>query len=433
MESLFEIKEDEPTDSYFEMVEEKTPTQDITRLPSDQTFFELIEEKQPVYKDELRNFARLGARSLETIAGLPGDISNFMDTITNSISSFVFPKEINEKTEEIKKDLFKIPGSKAIREKLTNEVFGDYLEPQDDWEQFSDDVIQDFTSLIVPLGGKMPMGRAILSALGGNLAGKMTKDLGFSESTGDKVKLGSMFFLSSVNPSGVKDYVKNIHQQARQSLGKDAFIPGKEITNQLQDFIKDLNKGGISPQKQPALSLAKQLLKKAKENPEKFTVDELLEFRTSVNDFRFNKDLTERGYSLLNRFDSILNNAIQDFGKTNPKFLDLYRQANLGTAGLKGSNRIAQNVSKFVKEGKVSPTTALMFGVHALGGGPSFLSKVGGGIATALGVRLINRVATNPVLRKYYLNALRGAADKNLAVFSRNANKLNEKLEETEK
>jgi hypothetical protein len=207
----------------------------------------------------------------------------------------------------------------------------------------------------------------------------------------------------------------------------------RSTLKQLDSYIVTLKKGGISPQKQPALSLANQLKQKIMQTGGDLKVEELPAFRQSINDYRFNRQagLTDSGRYFLDRFDDIINKQLMDYGKQNPAFLNKYREANTGLAGFKQSNKIASYISKKIDISKLSPETILSLGMNITK--PSVLATLGTSMGTAKAAQIIHRIGKNPVLRQYYLNVLHSSLKDNLPGLVRNLNKLDSELKKTPK
>jgi hypothetical protein len=379
-----------------------------------------------------RGAGRTVARSAEAIAGLGGDIQNFVEGLLTKGFGLVAGQERAEKASQLAKGAMglipgaRFPTSRQVREQGTQALTGEALEPQTPGEAAYDEFVGDFATLAIPVKGKVPFMRALGTSLFGNLSKESVKALGGGEKAQTATKLGTMMMAGMLGRQGAKNYVNELQSEARQMIPESATTNARDLLGKLEKFEGVVRKGGISPQKTPALSLSRQLAAKIREAGGELPVDELPEFRKSINDFRFNKEMTDTGRFLLDRFDDLVNEELTQYGKTNPAFLNKYRDANIGFAGFKQSNKLARYISKKFDVTKLSPETAVIVGMHALS--PKGAAGIAGAGLAAKGAQIFSRFAKNPVLQKYYLNVVNNAAKDNAAGMIRNLEKMDEQL-----
>lgn len=435
-----------PTDTY------KSPSKEENEIDQyDGTF---IDSSIPLIPEEgnidagIRHTLRTGARVAETTFGLLGN----MREVTKSAGDWLGDKGRSllgkaPLTEEQKKQFQKnpeswdligrlleaIPTSQDIRENVTQKLTGNYLEPQTSGEDFSDELFSDVAGLVLPVKGakgqlKIPFARAIGTALFANTSGEVAKAYGLDPTEAGYIKMGAMMLAGFMGRGGARNYAKSLYVEALDMIPKGAFMNGRSALNQLDSYIATLKKGGISPQKNPALSLANQLKQKIIKTGGDLNVEELPAFRQSINDYRFNRQagLTDSGRYFLDRFDDIINKQLMDYGKQNPAFLNKYREANTGLAGFKQSNKIASYISKKVDVSKLNPETLLSLGMNITK--PSVLATLGTSIGAAKTAQIMHRIGKNPVLRQYYLNVLQSSLKDNAPALIRNLNKLDNAL-----
>jgi hypothetical protein len=380
-----------------------------------------------------RGAGRTIARSAETLLGLPGDLQNFVESLLGRALGLAVGDERGQQLASQARQLGSkvnpfayLPSSRDFRENLTQPITGTKLEPQTPGEELYDEIVSDFAALALPVKGKIPFARALGMSLFPNLGKEAVKSYGGSETTQAGTKLGLMFLSGALGHGGARNYVNELQRDARALIPEGATTNARDLLTDLEKFEATLRKGGISPQKQPALSLNRQLMSKIRQGGGELAVEELPEFRKSINDYRFNKDLSDTGRFFLDRFDDVINKELLEYGKTNPAFLNKYRDANLGFAGFKQSNRIANYISKKFDVTKLSPESYLLLGLHALS--PKALTGIGASALAAKGAQVFNRIAKNPVLRQYYLNVVNNALKDNSAGMVKNLEKLDEEL-----
>lgn len=397
-----------------------------------------------------RHVTRTAARAAETLAGLPGNIRELAKSGSEWLGDKgrqLIGKEplTPEQKDAIRKELEPkswdllgrfveaFPTSSGIREGATQKIAGEYLEPQGFGENLSDEFFSDVAGLLTPVKGakgklKIPFARAIGTALFANTSGEIAKAYGLEPDESGYTKMGSMLLAGFMGRGGARNYANGLYREAVDMIPQNATMNGKALLNQLDSYIATLKKGGISPQKQPALSLANQMKQKILQTGGDIAIEELPAFRKSINDYRFNRQagLTDSGRYFLDRFDDIVNNQLMEYGKQNPSFLKRYRDANTGLTGFKQSNKIADYISKKVDVSQMKPETLLILGMHVAD--PSLLAKIGAGAGVAKVAQLMHRVGKNPVLRQYYLNVLESSLKDNAPAMLRNLEGLDNEL-----
>jgi len=393
-----------------------------------------LPKQKETFKEKVRRGSgRTLARGIEALAGLPGDIRDFAFSLVGKGAEKIGipspPEEVMKLAQLAMGPLGQVPSSQEIRESVTQGLTGDYLEPRSGGEELYDEIVGDAATLMLPIKGKIPFARALGLSIGSNLGKESLKTMGATENQAQLGKLGMMFLLGSVGRGSARKYANNLFREAIESIPEDARVGGKGFITQVDKFITNLEKGGMSPQKTPAYRLAKNLQEKLRKGGGEIPADELPAFRKSINDFRFNREagLTDQGRFYLDRFDDVLNKELLEYGKQNPAFLKQYRDANTAISGFKQSNKVARYISKNFDINGLKPETLVLLGLHL--NNPSLLAKIGGGIGVAKSAQMIKRMTTNPVLRKHYENVIRDSLKENKAGMIRNLKLLNKELE----
>lgn len=391
------------------------------------------EKKEDFLEKTKRHSSRGLARSLEAIGGLPGDLRELAQSlITKGFGKLMGnPEKAQEISQNIqpflKGALPPTPSSQDIREEGTQALTGEYLEPQSQGEELGDEIVQDVVSLALPVKGKIPFARALAGGLGGNFVKEGIKNSGGGETAQTLGKLGTMFLFGNLGREGAKSYVRNLHQEAEGLIPEGAKLETRNLSSSLRNTKKSLQSGGVTPDKAPALNLLNQLEKKIRTGGGEIDPREIRNFRHSVNEMRFNRKLSDRSRFYLDRLDDVLNEGLIEYGKENPAFLNKYREANLGTQGLKQSNKLARAISKKVDVTKLSPEALVLLGMHNTLS-PALLGKLGLTAVGAKGAQIAKRLTTNSTLRTHYLNTLKAASNENWKAFSKNLNLLEKEL-----
>lgn len=389
------------------------------------------EEKESLTSKIGRGAGRTVARSVETLAGLPGDVQSFIQTGVKKGIGFLVGQERAEKASEIAETITKLvpgmnrPGSQDVREQITQELTGEVLEPQTEYEELYDDIVSDFAALAVPIKGKIPFLRSLGTSIFSNLSAQTVKEFGAGEKTQAATKLGTMFLGGLFGRGGSQAHVRELHQKAEQLIPPGATFNATKMITEVDKFQAFVRKGGVTPSKTPALSLSRQLVNKIQKSGGDLAVDELPEFRKSINELRFDRNLPPKTKFFLDRFDDIVHEELLEYGKENPTYLKSYKEAQLGTQGLKQSDRLSNFISSKVDINNLSPEAIILLGLHA---NPGFLAKAGAVAATLSGAKIANRLVRNPVLRKYYGNVVKQSLEGNTTAMIRNLEGLDKEL-----
>ncbi len=392
------------------------------------------QEKKETFPEKVKRHSSRGlARSLETIAGLPGDMREFAQSlITKGFGALMGDQEKAQEISEtiqpfVPGPLGMAPSSQQIREAVTQRLTGEYLEPQTRGEEIGDEIVSDLVALAIPVKGKIPFARALAGSLGGAAAKESIKSIGGGEKAQALGKLGTMFLLGNLGRQNARQYVRNLHKDAESLIPSNARISSRNLSRNLNNASKSIQSGGITPDKSHALNLMNQLGERIRSGRGEIDPREIRNFRHSVNELRFNRSLSDRARYYLDRFDDVLNEGLLEYGKENPSFLNKYREANLGTAGLKQSNKLARAISKKIDITKVSPEALILLGAHTQIS-PSLLAKLGVTAVGAKGAQLAKRLSSNSTLRTHYLNTIKAASQENWKSFSRNLNLMEKEL-----
>lgn len=387
-----------------------------------------------------RNVARSLARATETVVGLPGDIASLPKKLAKYSMEKLTGKEHPEfdQANEILK--YAIPGlnlptSNEVRQGL-EKIGGEYLKPQNKKEEFSDNIVSDLTSLLVPVKGKIPFAKSLGIAIGSNIAEKGAELLGAEEGGQAATKIGSTFLLSMINPKGAVKYADDLYKKAKSVLPNKAITPAFELHNDARKMLADLSKGGSADYKTAAQTKLKEIQKKITNGV--IPVDELTEFKISVNnarsklfsDFTIDKSTKAKAKRNLDGVSKILDKTIDQYAKTNPQWGKYYKDANESFSAITQSQKVSKAIGKLIKK---NPHLSAV----ALGAKLFFVPHSAPALATGYGAlktgELMARIAKSPVLREYYQDAAKAAIKDDSALIIKNLNKLDAGLKKEEK
>jgi len=393
-----------------------------------------------------RNIVRGGARAAETVLGAPRAFGEFGESIVpekaiGNLAGKVGLREPVEKGFEIAKKYapYKLfPKSEDVRRDITSNLFGKGLEPKNEWEKEADDLVSDFTALALPMpGAKFKVLKPAMLALGGAIAGQGVKQLGGSEKQQAYAKLGTILAGSLINPKSAENLKNDLYKKARESRPNDAKVKGAKLNKDAANLENKFKIGGIADSDKPALEKLKDVKKEIKNGD--ITIESLENLKIKINEalagiyktLEGNKPGIKRARSNLNQVSNIVDDALKDYGKTNPQWESFYRPANEVHGAIAQSKRVRNLIERIGKKhGKHAILPALGIGHF---GGPAALGNIAlaggaGGIALGAG-EIIARVMKSKTLRRHYTNLINGALKDDAAVVASNLSKLEEELQ----
>lgn len=394
-----------------------------------------------------RQIGRSGARVAETVIGAPRAFGEFLEGLVpeeklKSIAGKVGLRKPAEKALELTKKFapYKLfPKSEDIRENVTNFLFGKKLEPKNKWEEKADTLISDFAALAIPLpGNHLKVLKPALLALGGNAVAEGVGQIGGTEKQKAYAKIGTILAGSMINPKSAEKLKDSLYKQAREAKPADADVVANTLVKRANEFEKQLLKGDPSVvSKKKSLSLIKEIKDKVKNN--KINVDELEEFKRNINEARsglydeFKADKLGRKTAKrnLDHVSKLVDDTLNEYGKTNPEWESFYRPANEVHGAIAQSKRVRNFIGKVGK--KYGMHTILpALGIGHFGGSSaiaSLVSAAAAGTAIVGGGELIAKFAKSLTLQKHYMNLVNSALKEDVIAVHENLKKLKKELE----
>lgn len=389
----------------------------------------------------LRHLARSGARAVESIGGIGGDLQGVIEGGVDKLGKILgVPEEVRTKGAQIGRKLTPLgaaPTSDEIREKVSRPLGGEFLEPQSKGEEFADEIVGDAAQLLLPIKGKIPFGKKLLThtlrglgtAAGANVASSVAGALGADEKGKTATKLGSMLLMGALGRGNPKKYVGNLYKEAEEAIQGAPRVPAHDLRARLRPLERDLQKGLKAPSEKAVLSKIKELNKKMARGT--IGIDELWASKRSLNEEMAkalfespSKGAKARAKNLFKKVNKELNNELNEYGKTNPKFQNAYKNAEEGFAALAQS----EVLGNFIRNNaKYSPNSILLYPlVHAFPG--ASVAGAAGGATAYKGAQLAYRLAKSQALRNHYKNVLKAAAQGNSGAMNRSLKKMDEEL-----
>jgi len=357
----------------------------------------------------IRNIARGSARAAESFLGLPGDIAQGSLGLANlGIEKFTgkespLPRELPVAT------------SDWYRQNITKPLTGEYLEPKGRVEKGIDDIIGDLTSLMVPIGPGLSIGKAAAAAGLGNLASWITEGIGGSKGQQGVAKAVAMLLASVVSPGALRKLMKGLYQAAEASIPEDAVVFANPIRNQIAKAKEKLKYGGSTPIKNEMKAKIFEL--EGKIDKGRMKVKDVWAFKRDFNELIRNKGGVP-GLSGMEKdlmpFVKSIDETLAKYGKVNNKFK--YKELKQADDIWQGMN-VHSGVKKFLRS-TVTPKNIIVGGLFGMSH-PHALSKgISAAIATRAGVEGIEPIIRSNTIKNYYLKTLASAAvkDKNATI-----------------
>jgi len=366
-----------------------------------------------------RHATRVASRIAETIGGIPGDISNLIQSgVFSGLESIVGHKLSDEGREESKK--YRAPTTKELKE-LSESISGGFTSPESDIEKTVDEYVETASSLL----GPMKFRKALGVALGSQLSKEGVKTLGLGETSQESAKLGTMLMLTTLNPGGAMRYASSQYQKANE-LAKGASINARNLESNLSNLLTDLKKGVSTTSKTSVIKPAEELIGKI--NNGKIPVLELTAAKRDLNTIMKDPSVLMREKKMLKVVGKEIDNAIKPYEITNPAFSKAYRPANeiygAVSQGTKAYDFIKRSLGAKSILGSIVAETALGHPEYVI---PTLTGMASIGAAAKTGDFLV-RLGKSKELQKYYLKSISAALKEDLPALRLYADKFEEEF-----
>lgn len=390
-------------------------------------FFELAKKKKEVefpYENENdlereieKNQAIGTSRIAESVLGAPGDIASFFTGLFG---------------EEQKV----LPTSKNLQDLSEKATLG-YTKPENESQKVLSELSSDIGSMMIPGSGHYSFARNIGVPVVANLVKEGLKYSDSGEEAQAYGKVGTMIALDLISrrQGGVKKYMDDLFDKAKESIPKGVSVNASTLKDSLNALEGELKKGGSRKSTTNSLEKITELNKDIKNG--KIDVSTLAAYRPSINEaiadlggFSSSVPIKYRPQAIrnLNNVKDKVIKTLTSYGeKFNPEFLKFHKEANESYAAYSTSNKIAkflQDKVGYIPKSKAVQSLFDYGGLTAITG----LATMGAPAAAAAtlaaggyqGFKILNRVINSPTLAKYYANVLKEAAAGNVTATTKN-------------
>lgn len=335
-----------------------------------------------------------------------------------------------------------------IRKGLS-EITGGYTEPKNKGEEIWRNFVGDMVDLgVVPSRFRMSIPRRIGASLGSELLGETAKAISGKESDKQKVKSGSMFAFSVINPGGAKRYVENMYNEVRDIVPQGSTANVNQSVPRINNFINNTNRSGIRTASTRAVTEDaegfRNMINQHNGNP---PIHALLDAKQRINENRSrfyatSADAMERRIgrqlygNLMNEVDRTIEDALNQVPNIQQHHpLDLSRNANQAWSTLHEAESASRFMRRVIPKSLRGSAMAALFEIGFQH--PSVAAKgvaaSAAGLGMITGARLLTQVMNSPTLRQYYIDTVRHAMAGNSKAALSSWNKLNDAWELEEK
>lgn len=378
-------------------------------------------EAEGVGSKLLRGGLRSAARIGESALGLPGDIASGVLGAGSYLTGGAIPNY-----EELQKELpISLPTSQNVREGVTKQLTGEYLEPQNKVEGFIDNVMGDIVSFMAP--GKLlskakflnpkvikaaqfflpSEGAGLTSAakksFASNFAGMATEELTGSKSLGAGAKmltiLGSNIKGGRASLNKLKD---EKYSQVRQIL--DTEQPRVKATNinAMEQELWKLSENKVIGSKNEKVlkDLAKTLNRS--HVADKIPVESAWSVRSSIREMMREGEIPKTLSKQVDKVVDGLTDVLNEYGTTNKAFGDALQGADALTQGLYAQSQITKNLKALgASEVIQSKAARYLLGLGSLKTIPAVAAGIGAAKVAGNASHYFDLVMSNTSVRKY--------------------------------
>lgn len=389
-----------------------------------------------------RQGARLGARAVEGIVGSPGNLVQAGKGLTD----YFAPEDLPETRlqQMLKAAEGVLPTSESLRQRTEN-ILPEIFEARNEQEEVADDYIS-LVGELYALGPKGGTAQSNLKAMqgafktgailkGSDLALDNVSDLG----PGQKLtaQIAGMLLYHRINSGGAQKYARDLFNEALQGIPKGARTSVKGMSSSIDNLIKRSRVGlkDVSGKGNMTKTFREM---KGKIRGDSASVEELVQMKKDLR-IQYN-DLPESYTEARNlnlKAQELVDESLLKYGKENPNFGDPYRDSVKAYAGIRASEHAGNRIASAIRGKRMGDAFRLLFynpaapfaaGAYSLGSSKIALSTALGAATVKPLYSVMQRITSNPPLRRYYTQLMNAALKDNRAGIVRWGERLNKAL-----
>jgi len=400
----------------------------------EQKSFEKDKYKRKYEPGDERHITRSASRIAETIVGFPGNVINTAKFLGNLLPE---PPSFLKKSETFtqkygKKALEMIPTSDDLK-KSSQDYFGLWTTPLNEKEKVSDEVVETFTNLMIPLGQQQTWLRSISAAAGGVFAKVLSKEYGAPEWLQESIKFGTTIGISVFNPGGAKEYSSNLYKLADQAIPDTVSVPGKNLLGSLGNLRTNLAKGGGEMEKNSALVIkwVDKISDHINQNAGRLNIKEGQAFAKNINSVMGDWETLERAKKLFPVIQKEVRNTMQQVESTFPEYWKLYKNADEAFGAVAQGSQISKRVEDAVKKSPLKSELGILMSSAAYD--PRLTAGYVAGRALMEATDILSQYARSKVLRGYYNKMLMQGLNNNKTALLSTVKKIDKQAQKEEK
>jgi hypothetical protein len=377
---------------------------------------------------DIRDVTRIGTRVGETIASAPGNIANLVLGVGNYLSGGSIPTygQVQEKLP------FSLPTSSQAKE-FTSKLTGGYTDPQSSGEEFIDNVISDFTNLLLPGGNLKAANIAIKGAqsLAGNVAGKIFENMGFGKGAQTIANIGTTIGTGLVGGRLMLGNRMTTSFDQAEKVAEGQFAKAGPLVPQIRKVIKDINKRDF-PAKNFINERLESLERLIDTSSGNVPISAITQRVKDLNQFYQQRNLPPGSLKELHYVAQPLRDFIENYIKTGGKeaqeFGKYYREGIDIWKGFNNSSKIGDFLSKHIQSSTLKNPIAkgILFASPWFAKIPHVVAGIGAAIGVRETAKFIDMLSNSKLAAKSF-------AEIGLTALNNNAGQLNRKLKAFEK
>ena len=402
-----------------------------------------------------RNFAANLGKVTTTVAGMPGNLESAgrktFGAVGNAIKSLIGEKAW-QKTGQAGAPIFEqaektqlLPTSQELFEKANKEA-GGMLSPRSRAEAVTQNITEDVTASLMPFGkfGSTPMRQFVnhvATPIAANIAQESVKQLRFGDKAADITKAGIWTGLTLATNINAKAHASELMNRGREGIPDNVYANVHDLQTDLRNLARNNNFVVADPRSQLARKAINDIESQLANG--QGSIRSLMSTYDGINALRRSKDMFDMtradqafARSRIADVQKVLRKHITDMRSVYPEAIESWENGLSAWGTIHTSDFIVNKIEELIRSpvGKqVSKAALPAFGIGS-GAGIASNPAIAGAGAVGLGTlykggQVGYRIATNPVLSRYYWNAAAAAAKGNTGMLAKSLDKLGKALE----
>jgi hypothetical protein len=408
------------------------------------------EEEEESSLDYLyRQIKRTKTRAVEAGLGFPGNTVKAVKWLADMLPKS--PESLQRKPNIVqkfgKKLLESLPTSHELKQ-VSQELYGDEVEPRNELEKHADETAETFVSMFMPGTRGIPVLAKTVGPVAAQAAKWGAEKIGLEPMGQEIAKNAVLLGLSVASQQGSRQMAHNAMTASEQLAPQGASFPTQQLENALTNIEQTpwmrtaLRSPNPSPSARPAIRAIQNI--RALFRNGRMDVQDTIQARKDLNEIARNLGAFEIEHggdqaAAIARLgqvrDALVNDGLAIYGRQNPAFWAANQAANQAFAVSQRGGAIAEFIIKNYHKPFMSDAMKILFG-NIAGGGMGAIGKTAAIGSSMVGLNLaarsLYRIAQSPMIARHYGAVLRNAASGNVAEMNKHLAKLDKELRKEE-